>query len=175
MAGSGVMGDLNELIGEAKARTEAAIDEYFLTPAPAGEGAKPPTHPDMLVDPDRIDQLRAIRGKRLDPARLTRLCDEINIAYTEGAYMAVAALTRAILDHVPPVFGVTTFGEVANNYPGARSFKESMRHLNESARTIADAHLHVQMRAREVVPTRTQVNFGNDLDVLLGEVVRLLG
>ena len=175
MAGSGVMGDLNEQIHEARARTEAAIDEYFLTTTSPVDGARAAVQADMLVDPIRIDQLRAMTGKRLDPTRLTGLCDEINISYVGGAYMAVAALTRAILDHVPPVFGVSTFGEVANNYPGARSFKDSMRHLNESARTIADAHLHVQMRAREVVPTRTQVYFGNDLDVLLGEIVRILG
>lgn len=46
-------------------------------------------------------------------------------------------------------------------------------HLN----SYEDAHrslLHQQIRKREVVPNRTQVNFSNDLDVLLGEIIRKL-
>jgi hypothetical protein len=86
----------------------------------------------------------------------------------------VAALTRALLDHVPPIFGKRTFAEVANNYGGPKSFQNAMKHLDNSARNIGDTHLHVQIRARESLPTLTQVNFSNDLDVLLGEVVRLL-
>ncbi|MDX6289746.1 MAG: hypothetical protein QOH42_1545, partial [Blastocatellia bacterium] len=34
--------------------------------------------------------------------------------------------------------------------------------------------LHQQIRKREVIPSRTQVNFSNDLEVLLGEVIRRL-
>jgi len=49
-----------------------------------------------------------------------------------------------------------------------------MAHLENSARRIADAHLHTQIRARETLPTATQVNFSNDLDVLLAEIVRIL-
>ena len=67
------------------------------------------------------------------------------------------------------------FGEVANNYAATKSFRESMQHLENSARNIGDAHLHVQIRKRESLPTPTQVNFSNDLDVLLGEIVRILG
>jgi hypothetical protein len=88
--------------------------------------------------------------------------------------LAVAALTRALLDHVPPIFGVASFAEVANNYRGSKSFRESMQHLEKSARNIGDAHLHTQIRRRETLPSATQVNFGNDLDVLLAEIVRLL-
>jgi hypothetical protein len=83
-------------------------------------------------------------------------------------------LVRAIIDHVPPIFGVKSFSEVASNYGGSRSFRESMQHLAVSARKIADGHLHVQIRASEVLPTWTQVDFSRDLDVLLGEVVRIL-
>ena len=83
-------------------------------------------------------------------------------------------LTRALLDHIPPIFGVNTFAEVANSYKSSRSFKESMLHLNNSCRKIADAHLHVPIRKKEVLPSKTQVNFTNDVDVLLAEIVRLL-
>ena len=50
-----------------------------------------------------------------------------------------------------------------------------MRHLESSARRIGDAHLHNQIRHREALPSATQVNFSNDLDVLLSEIARILG
>lgn len=83
-------------------------------------------------------------------------------------------LVRAITDHVPPIFACKIFAEVANNFAGARSFRGSMQNLNVSLRNIADAHLHVQIRKSEILPTEGQVDFRADLDVLLAEVVRLL-
>lgn len=83
-------------------------------------------------------------------------------------------MTRVIVDHIPPIFGMNSFSEVANNYNGTKSFKDSMQHLDKSLRKIADAALHTQIRKRETLPNRTQINFYNDLDVLLAEIVRLL-
>jgi hypothetical protein len=80
---------------------------------------------------------------------------------------------RAVTDHVPPIFGAPTFAEVANNI-GGKSIKASLHRLETSSRHIADSVLHQQIRKREVVPNRTQVNFSNDLDVLLGEIIRRL-
>jgi hypothetical protein len=89
--------------------------------------------------------------------------------------MAVAALARALLDHVPPVFGYRDFNEVANNYGDAgRSFKAQMEHLEKSSRNISDDLLHSPILFKETLPTQTQVNFSNDVDKLLGEIVRLL-
>jgi hypothetical protein len=82
-------------------------------------------------------------------------------------------LPRAILDHVPPIFGAQTFAEVSSCYAGSKSFKASMQTLENSLRNIADQHLHCQIRPSEVLPNAKQVNFGNDLDVLLSEIVRI--
>jgi hypothetical protein len=57
---------------------------------------------------------------------------------------------------------------------GSRSFKQNMQRLENSLRKIADAHLHEQIRNKEVLPNETQVSSSNDLDVLLGEIVRVL-
>ena len=46
--------------------------------------------------------------------------------------------------------------------------------LEESARTIANIHLHREIRETESLPTMTQVDFINKLDVLLEEIVRIL-
>ena len=82
-------------------------------------------------------------------------------------------ICRAILDHVPPFFGHKTFNEVANNY-GGKSFKGNAQHLQKSLRNIADNHLHLPVRKKEVLPNQNQINFSNDLDVVLSEIIRLL-
>jgi hypothetical protein len=83
-------------------------------------------------------------------------------------------LTRALLDHVPPLLGVTSFAQVANNYSGARSFKEAMERLEKAARKVADSHLHLPIRAKETLPVPQQVNFAAEVDLLLSEIVRTL-
>jgi len=49
-----------------------------------------------------------------------------------------------------------------------------MQHLQNSSRKIADSYLHSQIRAKETVPTKTQVEFRADIEVLIGEIVRIL-
>ena len=75
-------------------------------------------------------------------------------------------LVRAIIDHVPPVFGKKNFNEVANQY-GGKSFKEMMQHLQLSLRALADECLHAQIRSSESLPTETQIlSFDHKLDLI---------
>jgi hypothetical protein len=127
-----------------------------------------------FVDPGRIAELRQIKTTSFDLTKLIRLCEELNTCNAEDCFLATAMLCRAILDHIPPIFGKSRFSEVASNHDGGKSVKDSMQHLENSSRKIADAQLHVQIRQKEVLPNRTQVNFSNDLDVLLAEIVRVL-
>src|SRR6266853_3267702 len=126
-----------------------------------------------FVDPNRVEELKQIARGKFDFSKLVRMCEEINICFTGECYLGVAMLTRAILDHIPPIFGVDTFSEVANNCAGAKSFRESMQTLDNSSRKIADQHLHSQIRNAEVLPNATQVDFSQPLDVLLAEIVRI--
>jgi len=141
--------------------------------APESRLAEGPNAEVSYVNTNRIDELRRIVASKFDLGKVVRLCEELNSCYTHECYFAVAMLTRAIVDHIPPIFALSTFLELANNY-GGRSCKKSMQHLDNSLRAIADTHLHTQVRARETLPNRTQVNFANDLDMLLSEVVRRL-
>ena len=127
-----------------------------------------------FVSEDRLAEFRTMQARSFDLQRLIRLCEEANVAYSEGCYHATAMLVRGLLDHVPPLFGKRTFTEVANNH-GSRSFKESMQHLENGARKVADAHLHTAIRNRETLPTAQQVAFGPEVDVLLAEIIRILG
>ena len=115
-----------------------------------------------------------LTAKDYDLTKLIRLCQELNAAYDDDSYMSIGMLVRSIVDHVPPIFSAKTFTEVANNYPGPKSFKSAMRHLDSSLRNAADSFLHVQIRNKEVLPTFQQVDFRADLDHLLAEIVRLL-
>ncbi len=128
---------------------------------------------DHYVDPNRIAELKALTSVQFDLIKLIRLCEELNSSYNNNNYLSVIMLVRTILDHIPPLFGFKTFVEVANNY-GGKSMKKSLQNLQNSSRNIADAHLHETIRSKETLPHKTQVDFRNDLDVLLSEIVRLL-
>ncbi|MCK4947821.1 MAG: hypothetical protein KAS46_05570 [Candidatus Aureabacteria bacterium] len=126
------------------------------------------------VDPSRLEQLKKIKSNSFDLVRLIRMCEELNTVYQHRCYMAVVMLVRGILDHVPPIFSTKTFGEIANNYSGSKSFKDAMHHLENFSRKVADSYLHEQIRKKESLPTATQVNFSPQIDLLLAEIVRLL-
>ena len=128
-----------------------------------------------FIADSRIDELRKLSSPDFDFQKLIRLCEELNSSYNNGNYYATAMLTRGVLDHVPPLFGKSSFAEVANNYGGGgRSFKETMHHLENSARKIGDMHLHVPIRKSETLPTPQQVYCASQLDVLLSEIVRTM-
>lgn len=140
---------------------------------------KPPPKPPvvgewMLIAESRLEELRALTSSDFDFRKLIRLCEELNVASCEESYFATGMLTRGLLDHVPPIFGVRSFSEVANNYVGgSKSFKDTMLHLDTGAKKIADGFLHTQIRKSEMLPTAQQVNFAPALDLLLGEIIRI--
>lgn len=162
-------------VGEAVALVRAAVNHLRRQPLSRASALSPAALKPPYVDPSRLAAIRAASSPKWDFARLAQLCGELNVAHEHDCFMAVAMLVRAIADHVPPVFGCASFLEVGNNYAGAASFKKSMQNLNWSLRSIADAHLHVQIRRSESIPTAVQVNFSADLDVLLAEVLRIAG
>lgn len=126
------------------------------------------------VDPDRINELKAITSDNFDLSKLVRLCEELNICFAGECYLSMVMLTRAILDHVAPIFQLSKFSEIANNYSGAKSFKEAMQNLENSSRKISDYYLHSQIRKSETLPNVTQIDFSNNLDFLLAEITRIL-
>lgn len=129
---------------------------------------------DAYVHPDRIRQLKSCKSSQYDLAKLVAFCEELNTCHQANQVLAVPMLVRAILDHVAPVLGCKSFAEVANNYAGSKSFREGMGHLDNTSRKIADSFLHTQVRSNETLPTTTQVDFRNSLDMLLQEIVRVL-
>lgn len=139
--------------------------------APMDESSVEPRKHPPFVHPDRIKELEQLEHDDFDFRKLVKFCNELNDNYDNGNFLSVSMLGRSIMNHVPPIFGFTSFNEVASNY-GKQSFKKSMSNLNASLKNIADSYLHDPIRKREVLPNATQVNFSHDMDVLLAEVVR---
>jgi hypothetical protein len=84
-------------------------------------------------------------------------------------------LIRAIIDHIPPVFGKQSFGEVANNYGGEKSFQDNMKSLDKFSRNIADLYIHKQIKKKtQSSPSFNQIDFRAPIDLLLQEVINIL-
>lgn len=144
--------------------------------APARERVRASSGPN-LVAPKRLRELRRLqrsRSSKHDLTRLIRVCEELNSCYAAGNYLAVAALVRMLLDHIPPAFGAKTLAEVSATIPDGegRSVKKIMKRLNESAREIANRQLHLRMGARESLPDRNQIEWAQEIDAVLDEIVR---
>lgn len=119
---------------------------------------------------NRIEDLKKVTSVNFDLKKLIRILEEINSNYQSENFYSVAMLSRAVIDHIPPIFGFKKFDEVANNF-GSKSFKGSMEQLNKSLRNIADGFLHGTIRKSENIPNENQINFEKDIDVLLGEII----
>jgi len=129
---------------------------------------------DFYVNPDRIQELSAIKASSFDLAKLISLCAEVNDNWKRENYYSVGLIGRSIINHVPPIFGdFTKFDQVVANGPNA-SFRKNAGNLNESLRSIADAYTHHIIRKKESHPNEQQVDFRANLDVLLVEIIRTL-
>ena len=164
---------LRIMIAQAKMAANDLRATAVREPLPE-EMAKAGNPKGAYVHPDRLKDLHNVKHKDFDLTKLLRLLEELDLSFRTGCYFAAAMLVRAVLDHVPPIFGASTFAAVASNYAGTRSFRESMLNLENSSRRIADQHLHGQIRSRETLPTARQVDFSPDMDVLLAEIIRVL-
>ena len=123
-----------------------------------------------FLSPEVLLKLKALSAQRLDPAKLVRICEELNEAYARANYISAALLLRATINHVPAAFGVETFGEVVSQ--SGRSIKAILGRLNEDARPIADLHTHLLMRRNEQLPTKNQLEpYKAAFEVLIQEVI----
>lgn len=125
-----------------------------------------------FVDFSRISELKNIECD-LDLRRLIKICEELNFNFSNENYISVAALSRILVDHIPPIFGRKNFSEVANNQQGP-SIRSSMLNLENSMKKVADRVMHQQIRPSDALPTKASISFQADIDALLGEVIILL-
>ena len=126
-----------------------------------------------FLNPQAITDLRAITSAAFDVRKLLRMCEELNDAYARANYISSALLIRTVLNHIPPVFGMSTFAEVVAQAP--RSTKAILKRLDDEARPIADLHAHIPIRKSESLPTINQIEpFKAPFEVLIQEVITML-
>lgn len=154
--------DFNDIIKFDLPAVEIKLDQHLMD----FQKLLPDSKTQPYIAEERIAELSDIESTKFATSKLIRLLREINIAYNNDAHLSVGILVRAIIDHIPPVFGYSTFPEVANNYKGTKSFKNSMQRLNDSLRNLADSYLHVQIRKIESLPTAVQVDFRAEIDAV---------
>lgn len=166
----GEKNDFFDIITRDLPETEKKLDQHLAQFKKSLPGGKPTPY----VDESRIEALSDLESENFDTSKLIRLLRELNVAYENDSFLTIGVLLRAVIDHVPPIFGCANFSEIANNYKGAKSFKQAMKKLDDSLRNLADSYLHVQIRKIESLPTLNQIDFRSELDVLLGETIRIL-
>ena len=66
-----------------------------------------------IVNPDIIADFELSLSTRFDTEFIARLSREINSCYSHGTVIATVLLMRSLLNYVPPIFGHTSFSQVA--------------------------------------------------------------
>jgi hypothetical protein len=115
------------------------------------------------VDDRLIDQLEGLQHPSWHLGRLTAMLRELNANYAAGHPYSCLVLCRAIIDHIPPIFGFKTFAQVVN-MPGVGRSERRLLELLGDNRFTADhvLHHHISKKADIItlhdVPSRTGMN-----------------
>ena len=127
----------------------------------------------VFIHFDTLEELRLIKTDDFDITKLVRMCEELNDSYNRGNLISSILLLRAILNHVPPIFGKKTFAQVVAS--SGRSAKNILGKLEDDARPIADFHNHILIRKKEHCPTISQLDpYKSCFEVLIQEIITLL-
>ncbi|MGD9484968.1 hypothetical protein WDH52_17205 [Streptomyces sp. TRM70308] len=139
------------------AQAEALSAPHPVVPAPAPAPAAGP-----YVAEDLLAELEA-KDTAFRTDKLLALARELNANYADENPYACQMLLRAILDHIPPIFGQKNFQHVVAHGPWGKTEKVYMKQLREF-RASADDALHRQIGTRTSrfsigdLPTRASVN-----------------
>lgn len=118
--------------------------------------------PSTYVNQGLIDQLEGLQPKGLHLGKLKAMLRELNAVYTAEQPYASLMLCRAIMDHVPPIFGFNTFANVVSQVNGQTDRKHLM--LLRDNRFVSDDALHrpiskhADILELQDVPNRQAIN-----------------
>ena len=156
------------------AKQGVEVTDKFITEPPGSAIPKQPavstsqpaasSKPATYADGQIVEAIRGKEGKSaFNVSKLLRLIDELNDNYAKQNIYATHTSLRALLDHVPPIFGFGDFKAVANNYSWSKTDKAYMKKLLEF-KIQADDALHRQISPRadllsfEHLPTNLYLN-----------------
>lgn len=79
------------------------------------------------------------KSNKFSYKKLIRLLNELNISHTAGYPYSSAALIRAVLDHIPPLFNKLLFEDVVNGYSWGKTDLAYMKQLLDFRKEGDDA------------------------------------
>ncbi|MFC4328697.1 hypothetical protein ACFPC0_12790 [Streptomyces andamanensis] len=141
------------------------VKEFSATGAEEATFSGADTLPNNSYISDKIvaDLQSIADSSKLNCEKLLKLIGELNAAYSGGRVYSALAIVRAIIDHIPPIFGFIKFSEVHSNWAWGRTDKNYMLKLSDF-RSTADDVLHRQISSNvdlieiEDLPPRTWLN-----------------
>ncbi len=127
----------------------------------------------VFISADHIDRLKKINSKDFDLSRLIRYCEQINDNYSSGNFESVAFLSRALIQHVPPIFGQPNFESVGSQAASGKdtSFKRNCIHLQTSLKHIVDDLIHAAITKKQIPISSEEIDFSQDLNRLIREII----
>lgn len=139
-------------------------------PAPPADTRPPYLDDDLLT---QIETTAPNTNWKVD--KLLALCAELNDSYASNNPYACAALIRAILDHIPPVFGHRDFKQVAaqHTFTVQRTDKAHAQKLT-GFKDIADDALHRPISTNIPLITMNDIPEPTRLRAVLHELVTLM-
>ncbi len=135
-----------------------------------------PNSSEKFISTEIIEEFKKIDIKKFNLSRLIHFCDQINENYDHEYYESVAFTTRALMDHVPPIFGQPNFESIAPQTSNGKtpSFKKSCDRLNGSLKHIVDDLIHSQINAGTSLLIKEEINFSPDLNTFLRKTLEEL-
>lgn len=123
-----------------------------------------------FIDTSRIKEIKATKIEGFDLSKLIRLCEEVNSSYSAGNFFAVGMLSRALKDHVPPIFGYNNINEILQDGNISKSDRDSLKILHDN-KHIQDGFLHSHIKKKETLATASSVEYRPQIDVLLRMII----
>jgi hypothetical protein len=117
-----------------------------------------------------IAELEALDTPALSTVKLVELLRELNLAFANDMPFACSALLRAIMDHVPPGFGVGGFAHVVSNLKWTGTDKKWLKGLADF-RVQGDDVMHRQIDKGRSWIDMHDIPAANALNALLGGLV----
>ncbi|MEN8253729.1 MAG: hypothetical protein ABFQ62_05140 [Patescibacteria group bacterium] len=126
-----------------------------------------------FLDKNTLLELKSIKSEKFDTKKLLKFCEELNDSYSRENYLSCTLLIRAVLNHIPPIFGHTSFSQVVAH--SGKSIKKVLSQLGQSSRPIADLHTHILIRKKEQLPSKHQIEpYKPSFEILIQEIINTL-
>ncbi|MEU3282432.1 hypothetical protein [Streptomyces antibioticus] len=137
-----------------------------------------PTEPERApyVDLALLDDLqKAAANTHWKVHKLIALCQGLNDAYKAGNPYVCAAMIRAVMDHIPPVFGHKDFKVVANQHTFMTQRTDKIHALKlVDFKDISDDGMHRQIGSSVPVLTMDNIPQPIRLNAMLQELLTIL-